>query len=72
MRGIQYVMQLLTQTAYVHNSFYNTQSLFSICSIRRDLHIASPVSQTYLVYALLHMEVTPDIDMDSMKYTRVP
>ena len=33
-----------------------------------DLNLSSPLSPTGVIQVLLHMEVTPNIDLDFMKY----
>ena len=37
-------------------------------SISGSLHVSSPVCLTGVVYVLQHMEVTPDTDLNCMKY----
>ena len=51
--------------------FYFTHKIYGIqVNIGCDLHVhvSTPVCPTGVVHVFLHVEVTPEIDLDSMKY----
>ena len=58
--------------AVLHRFYCNflfTHKIYGVqANIRCDLHVSSPAFPIGVVHVLLHVAVTPNIDLDAIKY----